>query len=370
MDRSTRFLVRGALLHLLLLTACDDGDVTLEFVGTVTVLPDASYQHGGFVRVNHVPATDSLLATFGAESTTTGEGNGFVYKEYTDEMEETGRSGRFFWDQSGDMGSVMVENTYYFVTFPLFPDDGPVNGLRITRFDAASMEQQDSILMTLPGEHLSYPNNDPMVAWANGQLDVSTQYNPTGEMPDIFAGTGTYHHFYDADLNSLGEQHLTDTPHIVGSSLAFVDGVYHLVSAQAFIGGDLVVMHYDEDWQFLGSKPLGVGQAHWSTGLAFDGTHFFVAYLDNSRWAFPAPTVFPIYLNAHLAVFDEDWNLIADVAATDFSSSNQYAAGRPWVLLHGGRAYLAYDVDRLDPSEVPAEQFEGEAWVSIYDMDL
>jgi len=127
-------------------------------------------------------------------------------------------------------------------------------------------------------------------------------------------------------------------------------------------------MKYDTNWQFLGSKNLGLGQAHWSTGIVFDGTPFYVAYLDNSKWAFPAPKIFPIYLDAHLAVFDANWNLLADVAATNFSSANSKAAGRPWVMLHNKRLYLAYDVDVIDPTKVPAEQFQGQVWITVYDL--
>jgi hypothetical protein len=52
--------------------------------------------------------------------------------------------------------------------------------------------------------------------------------------------------------------------------------------------GDVIVMEYDGDWNYLGMKEL-IKDAHWSTGLAFDGERFYVAYRhqpENRSWLF------------------------------------------------------------------------------------
>jgi hypothetical protein len=51
-----------------------------------------------------------------------------------------------------------------------------------------------------------------------------------------------------------------------------------------------------------------------------------------------------INLNIHLAAFDQDWNLLEDVAVTDYEFKDSVQTWRPWILLHGSRLYVSYDV--------------------------
>jgi hypothetical protein len=66
----------------------------------------------------------------------------------------------------------------------------------------------------------------------------------------------------------------------------------------------------------------------------------------------------------HLAAFDRAWNLIEDVAVTNYSSTDQQFTGRPWVLLHGNKLYVAYDDVPL-----PEDLEKIQAFVSIYELN-
>jgi hypothetical protein len=151
--------------------------------------------------------------------------------------------------------------------------------------------------------------------------------------------------------------------HFEGSSLVFVDGFYYLVTADIFLG-DVIMMKFDTDWHFKESRTLRP-RAHWSTGLVFDDDRFYVAYLDTSLRQL-AMEPFPIYLNVHLAAFDRDWNLIEDVAVTDFSPTYRHEAGRPGLHLFNNRLYVSYDV--ITVTEDNKELFDGQAYVSVYQL--
>ena len=169
-----------------------------------------------------------------------------------------------------------------------------------------------------------------------------------------------------ADLTFAGKKILQvpDCPrHMEGSSLVFLDGFYYLVTANSFLG-DVIMMKFDIDWNFKESRMLRP-MAHWSTGLVFAQNRFYLAYLDTSRRQ-PGMNPFPIYLNVHLAAFDRDWNLIEDVAVTDFSTDDRHLAGRPGLLFFGHRLYVAYDVATITPDN--QELLDGQVHVSVYDL--
>jgi hypothetical protein len=123
-------------------------------------------------------------------------------------------------------------------------------------------------------------------------------------------------------------------------------------------------MKYDGQWKFLGNKSL-IPKAHWSQGMAFDGARFYVAYLDTSKRNGSA--FFPVYTNAHLATFDLNWNLLQDVAITNFTYLGDRVAGRPWVILHGNLLYVSYDVDTMN-STMHQEEKLWQAYVSIFEI--
>jgi hypothetical protein len=165
------------------------------------------------------------------------------------------------------------------------------------------------------------------------------------------------------DLQPLDKRILDDTPHISGASMIFLDGIYYIISADSY-AGDLVVMKYDKDWNYLGMKSL-IKQAHWSQGVVFDGRRFYVAYLD-TRLRDPEK-FFPVYPNVHLAAFDRDWNLLEDVAVTNFAISDLKKGGRPWVIYFKNRLYISYDVDTVNP-DTHEEDLKWQAYVSIYEL--
>jgi hypothetical protein len=332
-----------------------------KLVRAVEVTPNGAFQTGGFARINYVPATDRFLVTFGTAFDGVSGGcmtSGYAYREYTADMQETGRAGIFSCEVA-DSGSVMVDNIYYFVSMHAVP--GQWIGWRMVKYDAATWQKLADIFipLDLPRE----VDNDPMVAYVNGQLDVSSQYNAAGRPPDLMAGAATHHHFFSTDLKPLGKKILADVPHVCGSSMIYVDDIYSFITAKAFMG-DLAVMKYDRNWNYLGIKDLRK-QAHWSQGVAFDGQRFYVAYLDTSQRT--SPTILPVFLNVHLAAFDRDWNLVEDVAVTNFAPSDNKQAGRPWVILHKNRLYVSYDLDTMDPI-THKEQLKGQARVSIYEL--
>jgi hypothetical protein len=278
-------------------------------------------------------------------------------------MQETGQTGRIIWVpdacEAGDWGLVMVDNTLYLVKMHGVP--GQWSGWRMFKYDAVSWKAlgEVDVPLDLPKEK----DNDPMVAYVNGQLDLSGQYDASGSPPLLEAGAATHHQFFSTDLKPLGKKILADTPHITGSSMIYVDGIYYFVTANAFMG-DLIVMRYDENWKYLGVKEL-VKTAHWSQGIAFDGERFYVAYLNTSQRT--QPGFLPVYLNVRLAAFDRDWNLVDDVAVTNYAPSDNKQPGRPWVIVHQNRLYVSYDLDTVDPAR-HMELLQWQARVSIYEL--
>ncbi len=337
-----------------------------NFIKTIQVTPDDKYLGGAFTRINYVPATNHFVVTFGGPIAQPPAGcvvdsKGFSYKEYTLDMKETGKSGTFSCDPF-DAGSVMVDNTYYYAAMAA---QGTQHGWHLLKIDVTNWKIMVDQFFPLTG----WPQTgdaDPMVAFVNGQIDLSSQYNdnPKGEPPPSFLdGAATHHQFFSTDFKFLNQKILSDTPHIVGSSLIYVGGIYYFVTANAF-GGDVVVMKYDQNWKYLGVKTLR-RQAHWSTGLAFDGRRFYVAYLDTRQRT--EPGFLPVHLNVRLAAFDRDWNLIADMAVTRYTIPDNRQPGRPWVTLHDNRLYVSYDVDTIDPT-TKEEQGKWQAYVSVYEL--
>ncbi len=341
-----------------------------RFVRTVEITPDASFKTGSFARINYVPTTDRFVVTFGTKASPDAQpgncqGAGYAYKEYTTDMQATGKSGRLIWMpdacEAGDWATVMAENSYYLVTKSQAP--GQSNALRLVRFDMATWKllAEASIPLKTPVEG----EVDPMAAFVNGQVDIGGGYNPSGHPPDPLLtppGYGTFHYFFSTDLQPQGRRVLTDTPHITGAAMIFVEGVYYLVTADNYLG-NVIVMKYDKDWKYLGSKTL-IKLAHFSTGLVYDRGRFYVVYVDTSQRPGPG---FPVALNARLAAFDRDWNLLSDVAVTNYTPADNELAGRPWVILHKDRLYVSYDVDTID-SATHEEQGRWQANVSIYDL--
>jgi signal peptidase I len=106
-----------------------------------------------------------------------------------------------------------------------------------------------------------------MVALVNGTLDFSSVYLATGVLPWVDEGAATHHEFFTPDLQFIEKKILSDTPHSIGTSMIFIDGIYYFVTATA-VRGDVIVMKYDQDWNYLGMKEL-TKQGNWPEGVAF-----------------------------------------------------------------------------------------------------
>jgi hypothetical protein len=334
-----------------------------KLVKTVKVTPDNTFLTGSFARINYVPAADHFVVTFGTKaSVQKGEakGAGYAYKEYNVAMQETGKAATYTWNsdacEANDSGSCMVDNTYYFVHVPT--DSGFPYGWRITKYDAVNWTKltERNVWLHDPNE----ANTDPCVAFINGMLDVSDQYNPSGKWQD---GTESHHHFFSAGLDSLGYKILDDIPHISGASMIYANGMAHIISADSY-PGDLVVIKYDDYWRYIGAKKL-IEQANWSQGAAFDGQRFYVSYLDTRLRN--SEKFFPVHNNVHLAAFDRDWNLVEDIAVTNFTASDNKQPGRPWITLHGNSLYVSYDCDSVDAA-TGEEMLRWQAFVQVYEL--
>jgi hypothetical protein len=336
-----------------------------KFIRTVQITPDAIFHVASFPRINYVPAADQFVLTFGTvadKQSGNCQGAGYAHKGYTLDMQETGNAGYFIFYPdacaAGDSGSVMVGDIYYGAFVSQLP--GAPYGWHLTKFAAVTWTPitQTDVLLESPHDG----NYDPTVAYVNGQLDISDQYNPDGIWQE---GSDSHHNFYSTDLQPLGRRILTDTALISGASMIYVDGIYYIITADSY-AGDLVVAKYGSDWKFLEVQELRK-QAHWSQGVAFDGQHFYVSYLDTSQRD-PGPFIGHYYPNVHLAAFDRAWNLVDDVAVTNFTPAQLRFPGRPWVILHNNLLYVSYDVDDLDPITHEERLETQQAFVSIYSL--
>lgn len=352
-----------------------------RFLRTIQVTPDPLIARGGFVRVWQAPATGNLLVTFGGWPTAAGSAltgcthTGNFYKEYTPELTPTGRSGATLCDQHGDLGALMVGNTFHTANMAFDQTTGR-EGWLIVKYDVMAAAGGGPQFTETGRRHywLDYQANiypqersgDPMIAAVNGLIDVSSWYLPTSEMSHLL-GHGTHHNLFTPDLGFAYKKILAypQSPrHMEGTSLIFLDGFYYLITSDSFFG-DVIVLKYDAAWNFIASKLLRP-HGHWSTGLVFQGDHFYLVYLDTSLKTYPVEPYFPIYLNVHLAAFDRDWNLLEDVAVTDFSPANRHLAGRPGLLLRGNLLYVSYDVATI--TEADEELQDWQAHVSVYEL--
>jgi hypothetical protein len=333
-----------------------------RFIRTVAVTPDTNYLGGGFVRIDRLQSTGNYLVSFNAYLAQPAGGcteKGRAYKEYTPELEAPGSTAVFSCGAMADSNSLVIGDNYYVVNMHR---EGDAVGWEIIKYNMATWEPIVSLFHILDSPREG--EADPMIAYVNGQIDISSAYNESGNPPALDVGCATHHQFFNTDLQFQGKRILSDTPHICGSAMIFVDGVYHFISASAFMG-DVIVMQYDPNWQYLGMKVLR-RNAHWSTGVAFDGQRFYVAYMDTSMRT-PPPIYLPVNLNVRLAAFDRNWDLVDDVAVTNFTWTDLRQPGRPWVIQQGNRLYVSYDCDTIDP-DTHEEMLQGQAYVSVYEL--
>tara|TARA_B100000029_G_scaffold453628_1_gene479590 strand:- start:27533 stop:28792 length:1260 start_codon:yes stop_codon:yes gene_type:complete len=331
----------------------------VKFVKNVRVTPDDNIDIiGAFCRINYVPKTENFLITFGGTSQVKGT-QGYGYKWYTEQMEFTGEGG-LFENRGTDTASVMIGDKYYFLT-----DGGK---------DMWALRKYDPIDWTLLGETLiprdpnKEPGNDFMLEDVNGMLDVAGLYVAEAATAidqhklDPYEGEATSHRFFSEDLEFLDDRIFNDIPHINASSMVFVEGIYNFVTSTAFFG-DLIVMQYDEDWNYLGSKPL-TQWGNWPMGTVYDpGLElFFVSYISVENIINKSG-----FRNIRLGIFDREWDLKTDIAVTNYHRDSMTQSGRPSVIIKDDNVYVAYDVSTVSRDNLKENQ-DWECEINVYEL--
>jgi alpha-L-arabinofuranosidase len=322
----------------------------LKFIKTVQITPDTLFKTAAFLHTGYIPDKGNLAVTFGGQfkKTINSLDDGYAYKEYDLDMNPLARYGSLCAAKS-DIGGLMVGNEFYAVA--MNPE-----GWSIALFNAVTWEKEDEFVFPLDPQTRGY--GDMMLASVNGLIDIADQIAVDGLPCSSDTGASTFHEFFTPDLVFQEERILDDTPHITGCIMIYIDGIYYFVSASAY-SGDIIIMKYDASWNFLGKVKL-IDEGLFSEGLVFDGHRFYVSYMDTRC---RVQSGFPYYTNARVAAFDTNWNILEDIAVTDFIPADSLAAARPSLLLHNNKLYVSYDVIPL-----PEDLNNIEGYVSMYEI--
>ncbi len=330
-------------------------------IKTVAVTPAGNFQKASFVRMGYVPGRDAMLVAFDTMLEKP-EGKcatkGYGYREFNLDMVPTGDQGVInCYGGAMDTGGLFSGDDFYFAYQSGSPDG--TQGWMLAKYDAVTW-QATVPLTYFPLAQWRDPG-DPMIAVVNGQIDISskivTDPNAPGDCP--YVDCWTHHQLFTPDLKFTEERDLLDTIHVNLTSLVQTgDGTIHFITGTS-LGGDMIVMTYDKNWIYLGSKVVKE-KSGAPEGAAFDGERFYVSYLDVS-----VPDVF----NAHLAAFDKDWNLLDDIAVTNFAPQDYTTAARPSMTMHNGRIYVCYDQAFHTDIKYPStEQNEVQVYVAVIDV--
>jgi hypothetical protein len=375
--------VLGAVVAVVLLVGCatptakePPGQSSLfKLTQTSQVTPVGNYQWGGFSRIGYVPGRDRMVVTF---DTLLGhpEGEctdgGYAYREYTTDMVPTGTMGLInCYGGTMDTGGLFVGDDFYFANQAPGSLAG-TEGWRLFKYNAVTWKELASTFLVLRSSSDSASQGvqepgDPMIALVNGQIDISSTYRSATSTvtPGPMAGWATHHQFFTTDLQFVSKRVLSDTPHINMSSMVSANGIINFVTGTALFG-DLIVMQYDQNWDYLRTKTLKKKSAT-PEGLAFDGERFYVSYLDVPC---TGTDLKGCYMNVRLAAFDSNWNLLEDIAVTSFTPNDHKQPGRPSLTLHNGRIYVCYDQnedEEFSPSESPRTS-DVRVYVKVYQV--
>jgi hypothetical protein len=345
-------------------TVPPDGQPSLfKLVKSVDVTPVGNLAGGLFVRIGYVPGKDRIVVTFKAKLSQA-EGDctdiwATAYREYTEDMQEMENYGIITCQTGPDMGGMFLGDDYYYAAMG-HDNANNMEGWYLAKYNAVTWKSSVSpFFYPLATEER---NGDPMIAMVNGQIDISGKYKNTN---DIGPGHATHHQLFTPDLQFTGKHVLTDAAHIDLTSLLVVNGVINFITSTD-LWGDMIVMQYDTNWNYLGTKTL---KQHASApeGTAFDGTRFYVSYIDNSlsKPGMPGGSD-----NIRLAAFDLNWNLLDDIAVTSFVPDNHKAPARPSLTLHNNRVYVCYDQGEnvLPDSNQPPENTDLQVHVKVYEL--
>ncbi len=293
-------------------------------VKSVQVTPSGNYLNADFVRIAYVPGRDRFVVTFNTRLSQTEGGcpglQGYAYKEYTADMVETGNAGVISCHGMIDTGGLFVGNDFYLASAERKDN---VEGWNVAKFNAVTWASSVDYFYPLTDSQAA--GGDPMVAYVNGQVDISS----------VYGVNATHHNFFTTDLQFVSTRILSDTPHFNFNSMITQGGVINFLSSQGAFG-DLIVMQYDPSWTYLGVKTLKEGAAT-PMGVAFDGNRFYVAYTNVSQ-----RTTGCLCENVHLAAFDANWNLVDYIALTSLTLQDQMSAIHPSLAVKDNRLYVAY----------------------------
>ena len=333
------------------------GGSLFKLIKEVEVTPSGNYLNADFVRIGYVPGRDRFIVTFntllnqsegGCSSDSFDTAHGlyreYAYKEYTADMIETGKSGIVSCHATIDTGGFFLGDDFYLASMELHNNIG---GWYLAKFNAVTWA--NSVGYFYPISDPQKQAADPTVAFVNGQIDISGVYEGSG---------GTHHNFFTADLQFVGKRLLSDTEHSGFSSMITLGGITYFLSSRAGFPRSVIVMQYNPSWTYLGVKTL---REHAATpqGLAFDGTRFYVAYTERTTDGFPFSE------NVHLAAFDTSWNLVDDIALTNYMLQDQTSSIHPWLALRDNRLYVSYS------QNAPAGGIETlQAYVKVYELSL
>ena len=334
------------------------GGSLFKLVKEVEVTPSGNYQNADFVRIGYVPGRDQFIVTFNTMLSQPEGGcsndsfdavmglyREYAYKEYTADMLETGKAGIVSCHATSDTGGFFLGDDFYLASMEFHNGSG---GWNLAKFNTLTWANTVEYFYPLSDSQMQIA--DPTVAFVNGQIDISGVYEGSGG--------GTHHNFFTPDLQSTGTRLLSDTPHSGFSSMITLGGVTYFLSSRtetAEAPWAVILMQYDPNWTFLGVKTL-VEHSATPQGLAFDGNRFYVAYTLRTEGL-------PFIENIHLAAFDMNWNLIEDIALTNFMLQEQTSSIHPWLVLRDNRLYVSYS------QNAPAGGIETlQAYVKVYEL--
>lgn len=334
-------------------------------VKSVKVTPVSNISGGLFVRVGYVPGRNNMVVSFkgrlgGPEGGCDVNDNyAHAWREYTVNMEETGKYGIVTCQVGYDVGGLFLGNNFYYAAMS-HDNVNNLNGWWLAKYDAVTWMNLVNLFFypLTQGEN----NGDPMIVPVNGQIDISGKYYKS---VDEELATATHHQFFTPDLQFVSKRILTDTPNIDLSSLLLVNGIKNFITSTAFVGGDLIVMQYDSDWNYLSTRTLVRG-ASQPEGAAFDGMRFYVTYVDMSSCNMSFPSC---AMNIRLAAFDSNWNLLEDIPVTNFALDEDKVPARPSLTLLNNRIYVVYDQQESGrESNQPPENMEIQVYVKVYEL--
>ena len=365
-------MTRGEIAEIIyrLLSEEEEMNTTSEFlthIETVVVSPDDTYNYGAFCRVNYIEASDNFVVTFGGAQPSDEEedeedraggfegAGGYAYKIYTTDFEYTDEHGIYIYG-GGDAAVTMVDDVFYHLT------GGGGGSWRLATFDTDTWEQLDEITIELEDDYEE--NSDQTIAFVNDQFIASSLYLADPEQEaDPSRGEATHYTVLDQDLVELDHFILDDEPHGNGTSMLFIDNTYYILTSTAY-WGDLIVMMYDEDWEYLGYKTLDE-EAQWPQGSVYDeeNERFYVSYISVEGRMSQTGTA----NNIKLGIFDKDWEPIEIIYVTAYTSEDLSDGGWRSIFMHEDKIYVSYDIGSYD-TDTGEFNYDWQCWVDIYEL--